>query len=253
MGCITAQASLRACARTTRRTVRRSSVSTRTCGGSPRPGRHMKWISPYSFEQLCAASIEVIRANKLENAYLRPLAFYDSRSFSVWPKGCPISVTIIAVPGKPYIPGGPEQGIRVTVSTVRRIDAATLPPFVKACGHYTNSVRAAQEAMRRGYDDAVAAQLQGRLRRRVGGESVRREERNVDHERPRCVDRHGHHARQRSPDRAATSTSRSQCGRFRSTTSRRRTSCSSLALQSRSRRSKNATDACSATVDVRAR
>ena len=45
---------------------------------------------PFSFEQLCDASIEVIKANKLENAYLRPLAFYDSQSFSVWPKGCPI-------------------------------------------------------------------------------------------------------------------------------------------------------------------
>ena len=65
---------------------------------------------PYSFEQLCDAAVEVVKANKFENAYLRPLAFYDSQSFSVWPKGCPISVTIIAVPGKPYIPGGPEAG-----------------------------------------------------------------------------------------------------------------------------------------------
>jgi branched-chain amino acid aminotransferase len=103
----------------------------------------------------------VVRTNKLENAYLRPLAFYDSQSFSVWPKGCPVSVAIIAVPGKPYIPGGPEAGIRVSVSSVRRIDAATLPPYVKACGHYTNSVRASQEAMRRGYDDALLLNSKG--------------------------------------------------------------------------------------------
>jgi branched-chain amino acid aminotransferase len=110
---------------------------------------------PYSFEQLCAASLDVVRANGLENAYLRPLAFFDSHSFSVWPKECPVSVAIIAVPGRAYIQGGPEHGVRVTVSTVRRIDASTLPPFVKACGHYTNSVRAVQEAIRRGYDDAL--------------------------------------------------------------------------------------------------
>jgi branched-chain amino acid aminotransferase len=116
---------------------------------------------PYSFEELCTASLEVIRANNLDNAYLRPLAFYDSQSFSVWPKGCPISVVIIAVPGKPYIPGGPDKGIRVSVSSVRRIDAATLPPYVKACGHYTNSVRASQEAMRRGYDDALLLNSKG--------------------------------------------------------------------------------------------
>jgi branched-chain amino acid aminotransferase len=116
---------------------------------------------PYSFEQLCAASLDVIRANGLENAYIRPLAFFDSRSFSVWPKDCPVSVAIIAVPGKPYIQGGPEHGVRVTVSTVRRIDSATLPPFVKACGHYTNSVRAVQEAIRRGFDEALLLNTKG--------------------------------------------------------------------------------------------
>jgi branched-chain amino acid aminotransferase len=116
---------------------------------------------PYSFDELCAASLEVIRANGLDNAYIRPLAFFDSRSFSVWPKDCPVSVAIIAVPGRPYIQGGPENGVRVTVSTVRRIDSSTLPPFVKACGHYTNSVRAVQEAIRRGFDEALLLNSKG--------------------------------------------------------------------------------------------
>lgn len=115
----------------------------------------------YSFEQLCAASLDVIRANSLDNAYIRPLAFFDSHSFNVWPKGCPVSVAIIAVPGRPYTQGGPERGLRVTVSSVRRIDAASLPPFVKACGHYTNSVRAVQEANRRGFDDAILLNYKG--------------------------------------------------------------------------------------------
>jgi branched-chain amino acid aminotransferase len=115
----------------------------------------------YSFDELCAASLEVVRANKLENAYLRPLAFFDSHTFSVWPKECPVTVAIIGVPGRAYIQGGPEQGVRVTVSTVRRIDPSTLPPFVKACGHYTNSVRAVQEAIRRGYDEALLLNTKG--------------------------------------------------------------------------------------------
>src|SRR5205823_11338018 len=89
------------------------------------------------------------------------LAVFDSLSFSVWPKDCPVMVTVIAVPGRQYIQGGPEHGARVTVSTVRRIDGATLPPFVKACGHYTNSVRAVQEAIRRGYDDALMLNARG--------------------------------------------------------------------------------------------
>lgn len=116
---------------------------------------------PFSIEELSNASLDVIRTNRLENAYLRPLAFFDSKSFSIWPKDCPVSVAIIAVPGKPYIQGGPEHGVRVTVSTVRRIDSSTLPPFVKACGHYMNSVLAVQEAIRRGFDEAILLNTKG--------------------------------------------------------------------------------------------
>ncbi len=115
----------------------------------------------YSTEELCAAAVSVVRENKFTDAYLRPLAFFDSHSFAVWPKGCPVSVAIIAVPGKPYIDGGPDFGARVTISTVRRIDSSTLPPFVKCSGHYTNSVRAVQEAIRRGYDDAIMMNVDG--------------------------------------------------------------------------------------------
>jgi len=118
---------------------------------------------PYTEDELSKASLEVMRANGLQDAYFRPLAFYDAHSFAIWPKGCPVSVAIIGVPGLSYIEGGPEHGARVTVSTVRRIDASTLPPFVKACGHYTNSVRAAQEAIRRGYDDALLLNTKGDL------------------------------------------------------------------------------------------
>jgi branched-chain amino acid aminotransferase len=116
---------------------------------------------PYSVEQLCDAALEVIRANGLKAAYLRPIAYFDSHSFAVWPRDCPVSVAIIAVPGLAYIPGGPERGVRVMISTTRRIDASTLPPHVKACGHYTNSVRAVQEALRAGYDEAVLLNTKG--------------------------------------------------------------------------------------------
>jgi branched-chain amino acid aminotransferase len=110
---------------------------------------------------LCDAALDVLRANHLENAYFRPLAFFDSYSFSVWPKDCPVSVAIIAVPGRAYLQGGPEHGVRVTVSTVKRIESSTLPPHIKASGHYTNSVLAVQEAIRRGYDDALLFNAKG--------------------------------------------------------------------------------------------
>lgn len=115
----------------------------------------------YSIAELCAGALDVVRANKLTNSYLRPLTFFDSYSLAVWPKDSPVTTVIFAIPGRAYHEGTVQKGIRVTVSTVRRIDAATLPPSVKACGHYTNSVRAVQEAIRRGYDDALLFNAKG--------------------------------------------------------------------------------------------
>lgn len=121
---------------------------------------HYELALPFTLDELCEGALEVVRANGLTNAYLRPLAFFDSFSFAVWPKDCPVSVAIIAVPGRVYIDGA-DRGIRVMISTTRRIDASVLPPHVKACGHYTNSVRAVQEAMRNGFDEAILLNNRG--------------------------------------------------------------------------------------------
>lgn len=122
---------------------------------------HYEIDIPYSVEQLSDAALEVVRVNGLENAYLRPIAFFDSYSFSVWPKDCPVTTAIIAVPGRAYLQGGPEHGVRVMVSSARRIDGSVLLPHVKACGHYLNSVRAVQEAIRKGYDEAILLNNKG--------------------------------------------------------------------------------------------
>jgi branched-chain amino acid aminotransferase len=116
---------------------------------------------PYSVEALSDASAEVVRANGLKNAYLRPIAFYDSHTFHVAPRGSPVSVAIIAIPGRAYVAGGVEKGLSVMLSSIRRIDGSTLPPHVKAAGHYTNSVRALQQAHKAGFDDAVLLNTKG--------------------------------------------------------------------------------------------
>jgi branched-chain amino acid aminotransferase len=60
-----------------------------------------------------------------------------------------------------YFASDADRGVRVSVSTVLRIDSQTLPAYVKCGGHYTNSVRAVQEAIRRGYDDAILLNAKG--------------------------------------------------------------------------------------------
>jgi branched-chain amino acid aminotransferase len=124
-------------------------------------GEAYEMTLPFSVEALSEASVEVVRANGLKNAYLRPIAFYDAHTFHVAPKTSPVSVAIIAIPGRPYIAGGVEKGTRVMLTSIRRIDATTLPPWVKCAGHYTNSVRALQQAQRAGFDDAILLNTKG--------------------------------------------------------------------------------------------
>jgi len=115
---------------------------------------------PYARDTLAEASLEVVRANKLEAAYLRPVAFFDAGTLSVWTKECPVTVAIAAVPTGTYLANA-DAGVRVTVSPVRKFDNSAIPAWAKACGQYINSARAVNDAQRRGFDEALLLNSQG--------------------------------------------------------------------------------------------
>ena len=64
----------------------------------------------YSVQQLTDATLDLIRANKLENAYLRPIAFFDASTLSVWTKDSPVTVAIAGFPTGAYLAGA-EKGV----------------------------------------------------------------------------------------------------------------------------------------------
>ena len=115
---------------------------------------------PYPKEVLAEATLELIRANRLEAAYLRPIAFFDAATLSVWTKECPVSVAIAGFPTGSYHADA-AKGVRVTVSSIRKFDNAAIPAWGKACGQYINSVRAVQEAQRKGFDEALLLNSRG--------------------------------------------------------------------------------------------
>ncbi len=115
---------------------------------------------PYSHEQLTDAALEVVRANRLENAYIRPIAFFGVHGLALWPRDCPVHVAIAGWPMGDYLKDA-EQGIRATISSVRRFESEAIPAAGKACGQYVNSVRAVQDALRRGYDEAILLNSKG--------------------------------------------------------------------------------------------
>ena len=117
---------------------------------------------PYSKEALAEATLELIRANRLDAAYLRPIAFFDAATLSVWTKECPVTVAIAGFPTGKYLADA-DKGVRVTVSSIRKFDNSAIPAWGKACGQYINSVRAVQEAQRRGFDEALLLNSRGEV------------------------------------------------------------------------------------------
>lgn len=118
---------------------------------------------PYTQDALTDVTLELIRQNRIESAYIRPIAFFDAATLSVWTKECPVTVAIAAFPTGQYHAGGPDHGVRVTISPIRKFDSDAIPAWAKACGQYINSARAVNDAQRRGFDEALLLNTRGEL------------------------------------------------------------------------------------------
>jgi branched-chain amino acid aminotransferase len=117
---------------------------------------------PFSPAQLIEAQREVVRANKLEQCYLRPLAFYGSEKMGVSPKGASVHVAIAAWPWGAYLgEDGLKTGIRVKTSSFARHHINVSMVRSKTAGHYVNSILANLEATRDGYDEALLLDTNG--------------------------------------------------------------------------------------------
>jgi branched-chain amino acid aminotransferase len=117
---------------------------------------------PYSAEQLIEAQKEVVRANKLDECYIRPIAFYGSEKMGVSPRGAAVHVAIAAWPWGAYLGiDGMERGIRVKTSSYARHHVNVTMPRAKFAATYANSILASLEATQDGYDEALLLDVDG--------------------------------------------------------------------------------------------
>src|SRR5208282_4577512 len=117
---------------------------------------------PYRAEQLMEAQKEVVRANKLDECYIRPIVFYGSEKMGVSPKGAAVHVAIAAWPWGAYLgEDGLQKGIRVKTSSFARHHINVSMVRSKTAGHYVNSILANMEATRDGYDEALLLDTSG--------------------------------------------------------------------------------------------
>lgn len=117
---------------------------------------------PYTPGELCKATKELIRANELEECYIRPIAYRGYGEMGLNPLNVPVNVSIAVWPWGTYLgEEGLRKGIRVKVSSWRRISPNTLTPQAKNTGQYSNSILAKLESLKCGYDEAIMLDYRG--------------------------------------------------------------------------------------------
>jgi branched-chain amino acid aminotransferase len=117
---------------------------------------------PYSPETLMEAQKEVVRANRMESCYIRPIAFYGSEKMGVSPKGASVHVAIAAWPWGAYLGAEAlEKGIRVKTSSYARHHVNVSMCRAKYSGTYANSILANLEATEHGYDEGLLLDVDG--------------------------------------------------------------------------------------------
>jgi branched-chain amino acid aminotransferase len=117
---------------------------------------------PYERPTIVEAQKEVVRANRLDACYVRPIAFYGSEKMGVSPKGAQVHVAIAAWPWGAYLGAdGIEKGIRVKTASYARHHINVTMCRAKFSGTYANSILANQEALEQGYDEALLLDVDG--------------------------------------------------------------------------------------------
>ncbi|VVB54836.1 Amino-transferase class IV [uncultured archaeon] len=118
---------------------------------------------PYGgVDGLKKAVFDVIKANKLKSCYIRPIVYRGYGEMGVNPLKSPVEAAVAVWPWGAYLgDDGLKNGIRVRVSSYRRIDANVIPPRAKATGQYLNSILAKIEAIQTGVDEAVMLDSRG--------------------------------------------------------------------------------------------
>ena len=117
---------------------------------------------PFSPQQVMDAQLAVVRENKLESGYIRPLTWIGSEKLGVSPKGNTIHLMVAAWTWGAYLgEEGMKRGIRVKTSSFTRHHVNITMIHAKAVSNYTNSILANMEATDEGYDEALLLDPQG--------------------------------------------------------------------------------------------
>jgi branched-chain amino acid aminotransferase len=119
---------------------------------------------PHSRQEVVAACLETVRANGLDEGYVRPLVFTGAGVLGMGARGNPIEVAVIAFPWSAVLGAeAHEKGIRAHVSSYVRGHLNSVLSKAKIVGQYATSVIVKRDSQRLGYDEAIMLDSDGRV------------------------------------------------------------------------------------------
>ena len=158
---------------------------------------------PYSVAELDKAAREVLRANKLADAYVRPIAWRGSEQMGVAAQQTKTNVAIAAWDwGSYFDPAARAKGLRLEIAEFRRPDPRTAPTKSKATGLYMICTIEKHRAERAGYNDALMLDWRGQIAEATGANIFFVQRRRAAHAAARLLPRR-HHAAHRDRARQA--------------------------------------------------
>ena len=124
---------------------------------------------PYSVVEIDQASRDVVRANRLVDGYVRPLAWRGSEQMGVAAQATKINLAIAAWDwGSYFDPAARTKGLRLTIGHYRRPDPRTAPAKSKAAGLYMICTIEKHRAEKEGYADALMLDWRGHVAEATG-------------------------------------------------------------------------------------
>ena len=118
---------------------------------------------PYTKEEIMDTIKFVLRKNKLDSAYIRPILFYSYGNPGLVPKECPVELIIGAWEWGAYLGEKSAQGVSVYILPWRRVHHSQYDMAAKLGGIYVQSTICGVYARTKGCDEAVFLNLEGNV------------------------------------------------------------------------------------------
>ena len=131
--------------------------------------RRMGFEIPYTETEINAASNTIIKNQKVENGYVRPVAWRGSEMMAISAQQTKIHVAIATWEwGSYFDPKLKVEGIRLNISNWRRPAPNTIPWDTKASGLYMICTLSKHEAEKNGYTDSLMLDHEGNIAEATG-------------------------------------------------------------------------------------